>query len=330
MDDKSDGPCDAPMRSPSGRNLRPGALSAIKRMLLRRAPIGGAPAPAESPYSVVVVLGAARTGTTLVASYLAWAKSTHPLARESSPLLNAMVQRQRMFNTTEAFLGGANRRIADSVTQTYLKTFSDEYFLKQQVGTLVFRSPALTRYVFELLNLMNFAPTKYVCCLRDPRDACLSIMEWNAKLVSSGSRPILRCHDAHEAAEFFMGYYNRMLRFRDVIAKREVMFVKYEDAVSAPEQTVAALGSFTGLDLSSFNPAAGWPENSHDFQAECDLNFAVTPLYGKAPSTAQIDRHSSVLSDTDVGVIETTCKAYMDEFGYAPAASETPITAEAA
>ena len=217
-----------------------------------------------------------------------------------------------MFKTTEAFVGGANRRIADSVTQTYLKTISDEYFLKQQVGTLVFRSPALTRYVFELRNLMNLALTKYVCCLRDPRDACLSIMEWNAKLVSSGAKPVLRRHDVHEAAEFFMGYYNRMLRFHDVIAKREVLIVKYEDAVSAPAQTVAALGAFTGLDLSDFDPAGGWPENSHDFQAARDLNFAVTPLYGAPPSPAQIGRLTDVFSEADVRAIEVTCKPYMD------------------
>lgn len=221
-------------------------------------------------------------------------------------------------NSTEPFVGGANRRIADAVTQNYLKLFCDEYFLCQQVDTLVFRSPALTRYIFEMLNLMNFAPTKFVCCLRDPRDACLSILEWNAKLVSSGAKPVLRRQDAHAAAEFFMGYYNRILRFRDVVEKRDVKFLKYEESVSAPAETVAALGGFTGLDLSAFDPSAQWPENSHDFQAESDLNFAVTPLYGQAPSATQIGRYKTVLSDEDVTAIETVCRTYMDQFGYEP------------
>ena len=161
--------------------------------------------------------------------------------------------------------------------------FFDEYHSQKKVQTLVFRSPALARYVFEIIDIIDFFPIKYICCLHGPRDTCLSILEWNAKRVSAGEKPILPRHDVYEAAQFFMSYYNPILRLDSVESKKSLMYAKYEDAATTPGDTAAALADFTGLDLSDFDPGAGWSDNSHDFQSERDTNFAVTKLYGKAP-----------------------------------------------
>lgn len=288
----------------------------------------GQPKSTSPSYSVVIVLGAARTGTTLLASYLAWAKTTHGLPREAAPLLNAMVQRQRIVNNSEAFLENSSDKIANVVTKTYIRMFFDEYKEQQKVDTLIFRSPALSRYIFELINLIDFVPTKYICCLRDPRDTCVSIMDWNAKRVSAGEQPILPRHDVYEAAQFFMSYYNSILRLDKVEPNKNLMFAKYEDAVTAPGGTIATLAEFTDLDLSDFDSDAGWSANSHDFQSERDTNFAVTKLYGRPPSSAQVGRYKEVLSKEDVGIIEAVCRVFMDRFDYERIADDEAAQAE--
>lgn len=291
------------------------ARRAVVRYGLSRAR-GGRAAKAP-PYDLVIVFGSARTGTTLLASYLAWAEGTHRLPREAAPLLTAMQNRQRMINSEEVFLGEASPSAANIATQLHLRMFMDEYYAQETAGTLVFRNPALSRYIFELYNLLNFTTTRFICCLRDPRDACASILDWNFTLLDSGQKPVLPAHNAHAAATFFMSYYNPVVKFQALNKKCDLLFVKYEDLVQEPKAAATRLGAFTGLDLSTFAPDAGSREGAHDFQAERDTNFAVTPLYGQAPAETQIGRYVDQLKPNEIAVIERICKKFMTRFGYA-------------
>lgn len=282
------------------------------------------------PYDLVIIFGGARTGTTLLANYLAWADGTHSLPREAAPLLTSLVNRQRMINSEKVFLEAPNPTAANIATQLHLRLFMDQYYEQESLKasglkasdlkTLVFRNPALARYIFELHTLLNFTKTRFICCLRDPRDACASILEWNFMQIDTGQKQVLPSHNAPAAARFFMSYYNPVIKFQALGRKADLLFMKYEDLVQDPKAAATRLDAFTGLDLAAFEADAGWQTDAHDFQAERDTNFAVTPLYGAAPTETQIGRYADKLKPDEIAIIERICKPYMSRFEYAPVA----------
>lgn len=286
------------------------------RRALERMTLGADSAAEQRAYGLVFVLGGARTGTHLVDSYLSWSDDTHDLQREASPLLTAMRNRDNLANASETFSGDANRHAADIATQTYLRLFFDARHAQLRKPMLTFRSPALTRYVYELQDLIPFASVRFVCCLRDPRDACLSLLEWHRRAVAAGRAPILPDDAPAAAAEFFMSYYNRLMDFAGADGRDDLLLVKYEDAVSDPKAAVARLAAFAGLDLSRFDPGAPWPGAAPDYQAEASGNMAVTPLYGQAPSAGQVGRYRQAFAEDDIRAIEQIAASYMTRFGY--------------
>lgn len=298
-----------------------GRLQEARRALERvaGAPAGEAPAttPAEATaYRLVFLLGGARTGTTLVGSYLAWAPETHRLPREAGPLLSAFRYRKEAVASSRKFIGKRCDYAADVATRAYVRLFIEAEHAQRQAAALVFRSPALTRHLGELAEIVDFAEAVYLCCLRDPRDACVSLLDWDRRARDAGRPPVLPSDDAAGAAAHFMGFYARMLDPADASAAVAVHFVRYEDAVADPARTVAALASATGLDLSSFDATAPWQDGAVDYTAEAGANHAVTPLYGAAPSDSQVGRYRASLSAGDIARIEDVCGPFMERFGY--------------
>lgn len=275
-----------------------------------------APAVDAPDYSIVIVLGAARSGTTMIGSYLAWAPECHELPQEAAPLFAAMRNHTLLLAASERFMGHENKVAADASTQAYLKLFCDAYHGQQKTPTIVFRSPALTRYFNVLQDLFTFAPTRFVCCVRDPRDTCVSLLDWNDRAIKRGRAPILDAPTAETAAEFYMGYYNGILALRDRIDPNRLMFVRYEDAIRDAQKTAGQIGQFARVNLEGFDPNAPWPDNSYDFQKDKETNLAVTPLYGKPPSESQIGRYKDRLTDEDIAKVEEICEPVIRAFRY--------------
>lgn len=273
-------------------------------------------ADATPDYSIVVVLGAARSGTTMVGSYLAWAPECHDLPQEAAPLFAAMRNHAGLLAASDRFMSDENRIAADASTQAYLRLFCDAYHAQQKTPTIVFRSPALTRYFNVMQDLFTFAPTKFICCVRDPRDTCVSLLDWNARAIEKGRAPILEAPTAETAAEFYMGYYNGILALKDRVDPNRLMFVRYEDAIREAKKMASQIGQFAGVQLDGFDPAAPWPDNSYDFQKDKDTNLAVTPLYGKPPSESQIGRYQDRLTAEEIAKIEEICEPVIRAFRY--------------
>lgn len=271
---------------------------------------------ATAPYSAVIVLGAARTGTTLVGSFLAWAPECHALPQEAGPLLTAMQGCSRLFGASNRFMGDENRTAAEAATRTYLRLFFDSYHAQQQTPTIVFRSPALTRHFAQLADLIDFCPARYVVCVRDPRDTVVSLLDWHRRATEAGRNPILDEASPAAAAAFYMGYYNNVMTAKDGIDPAKLMFVRYEDAVRDAHAVAQRIGAFTDVDLNGFDPDAPWPDKSYDFQAEKSTNLAVTPLYGKPPSESQIGRFREQLTPEEVAQVEDICQPIFRAFGY--------------
>ncbi len=271
----------------------------------------------EPPYSVVFVLGAARTGTTLLGSFLAWSADSHALPSEAAPLFSAMRSHVNLIAASKRFMGDQSRIAADTALQIYFRMFFDAYYRQQGVSRLVFRSPGITRYFTELCELIDFVPVKFVCCVRDPRDACVSLLEWNRRTIEKGQRrPILPAPTATAAAMFFMDYYKDILAAREGVEPSVLTFVRYEDATGDARRVAKSLEAFTGIDLSDFDPEAPWPEQSYDFQARKAANLAVTPLYGEPPSDQQVGRYRDALTPEEIAKIEQICAPIFTAFGY--------------
>lgn len=267
-------------------------------------------------YSIILLGGAPRTGTTLVGSLLSWAPETHPLPREAGPLVVVMQERRKLAFSLARFGDGlAAEAVAEDIARFALRRVMDEVYRRHAVPVLVFRGPALSRELAQLRRLVDWTSVETVFCVRDPRDAVVSILDWNARRSDAGN-PFLPAPTASEAGRFFMSY-NRSL-------PKTHHYVQYETVVSDPVSIATELGRQTGLNLSAFDATAPWRPGDVDYDAERKSNAAVTGLYGKAPSIERVGVFREVLTPGQVSEVEHVCAGYMKRFGYVCEAERGP------
>jgi len=267
-------------------------------------------------FTVVLLIGGPRTGTTLLNSFLAWAPQTHQLNREAGPLLNFMEHRRQMVNAMNRFSGIKDDNIANLITRYAVKTFIDQHFESEQVPVLIFRSPALSRHITELWHLLDWANVKVIICTRDPRDVVVSLLEWNSKRIQRDESPLFDEPSVENAANFFNSYYNRVFHSDTPFSGNDLHYIRYEDMVVNPLVVVKQMEVFLGLDLSDFQPNEKWKPGRVDYDKEQKSNAAVTDLYGQIPTDKHVGRFKSILSEDQIVRVEQICQRIMNKFSY--------------
>ena len=276
---------------------------------------------------LVFVVGAARSGTTLLQRMLdahpllAVVNETYWLPRkyrerlgltrdglvtpELLPMLLASPKFDRM-GFAEADLhricGAQPARYVDFVARLF-----DEYAARAGKPYAGDKTPGYVRRIGQIHAL--FPQARFVHIVRDPRDVCLSMLDW-----PSGERTAGQFGTWHLDRPVSSALYWRYSVALGVQAGRELgplhyLEVRYEDLVAATETELARLCEFLGLP---FDPAM--------------LDYHVgrsKPKPGRSskaqwlPPTAGLRDWTTQLAADDVARVELAIGGLLSELGYA-------------
>jgi hypothetical protein len=261
---------------------------------------------------VFLVAGARRTGTTLLAAVLSSDESTPPLPGEAQLLPEWLATyrwaRARFPIRALPFFGD------ESELRAFYRTFFSEFVrhCRSRFGaeaSLVLKSPELSLFFGEACEL--FPGARFLVMVRDPRDQVAS--EWRVIERRRGDAEdlrILRERDFATLALHYVRYYEPILAALDHSAAR-IYVQPYEQLVTRPEDAIAGLSAFTGLDLSRFDPRAAWPRVADSYWAY-GTSPSDTPYYGRPVEPTRVGSYPASMSRNEADQVASLCAAVTD------------------
>lgn len=273
-----------------------------------------AKAAASIQPDVYMILGARRSGTTLLAAILSSDEHSNPLGQEAQILTRLL----------ESYRWGRNHfdQFGSSFfedRQSYRRFFSEigERFSREVAerispgNVLMLKNPEFSLVAQEITEL--FPNAGLLATVRDPRDQIASELEVAMRRLSdAGQNSQLVKRNVSDLAKQYMNYY-RQPRQLDRQQSRPIHFVRYEDLVLKPADTLDRLRSITGLDI-SFDPKARWSKVSE--RAALDTTPSRSELYGEPVSGSSVGRFKRDLKPEEILAVEAECADLMDAFGY--------------
>lgn len=273
--------------------------------------------PINDDNRLTVIVGAARTGTTLLQGILCSDPDTNPLISESV-FLRQYIELHRDTSIYHNKFPGHYFSDETDLVQFFrgsLDGYFDHVQAIHQCNKLVLKHPALTRETSQLIDL--YPNVRVVCLLRDPRAIVASLFKWKIKLLSRDKKHPFKSYKLRQFINFTNSFYAPLFNNYSDFYAEKILFVRYEDLVTNTQPTVKLLEEFTGLDLSYYRPDKDWSSVMFDYSdANSPVNAAVTPLYGKGISQSQMEAYKQQLSPKQVRKIERGCRALIDIFEY--------------
>ena len=265
----------------------------------------------ETPTDPVVILGAPRSGVSLLAALL----DAHPHLA-SGPDLPCLVTILRQWRELERTLGvnharnfglqpsrrrGAFRAAIESLLRPRLQLTGKRRFVIQSFAGVV--CP-------ELFHAM-FPQARFLLVLRDPRDVAASLLRCDWRVPGQDAR--LPCTTgAQPAVEQWLASVRIALeRSGPLLDAGRMLVLHYEDLCAAPARTLARVGSFLG-------EAAPSPRVTAESAAlvTATASNPHPPLRTGAVTRDAVGRGARELRAADLDVIERIGGTLMTALGY--------------
>ena len=269
----------------------------------------------------VFVGGSQRSGTSIMQQLLCQSPLANPYVYEASYV---------------RLLVNVHRTSRDSWSKNFESYFGDRQGLYQfnslivrafleharqhlnQCTHLVLKEPHLTMVWPDLFELVPDA--RFLLMIRDPRDIVASLIEVNQRHQASQQLPA--DGDGRDIADLcrqVIAFYAPALNCQDPGFKRQLGVVIYENLVTNPQQTLADISAFTGIDFTDVDTTAT-PKSGHvdTKQLQSEQTYApwLTSLSGKPVSETRIGNHRRILQPAEIAEVEEHCAALMASFGY--------------
>ncbi|MBI2312542.1 MAG: hypothetical protein HYU77_08575 [Betaproteobacteria bacterium] len=122
--------------------------------------------------------------------------------------------------------------------------------------------------------------------------------------------------NAGKLCDRFLESYLPVFNGRASFGAARLLWVKYEDLVTAPSEGIEKIRRFTGLALSRLNLNEGFDNGLDPQQLPERLKPWVTDLYWKPISPESVGRYREILADSEIAEIEKKCQKFMIRFGY--------------
>jgi hypothetical protein len=264
---------------------------------------------------LLLVCGARRTGTTLLAAILSADGSTPPFPGEAQ-LLPKWLESYRWAGDQFAIRALPFFRDAADLRAFYRRFLGS--FLAHCRGrfgagcALVLKAPELSLYFAEARDL--FPAARMLVTIRDPRDQVAS--EWRVVEKRRGGEDdlrILRERDFETLAWSYVRYYEPVLAVLER-SSEGILVVRYEQLVTRTRDAIAWLEEFTGLDLGGFEARAPWPRVADTYWAY-GTSPSDTPHYGKAIEPGRVGSYGESMSDEEARRVQAICAGVMDRLG---------------
>ena len=155
---------------------------------------------------------------------------------------------------------------------------------------------------YALKTLKEFPKCKLIVMSRDPRAAALSEI---VKLKGN-----TRTDRKFEAFNFIVRWSTAVAMATKLSTNKKALFVKYEDLISFPEETLQRIGRFLDLDLSE-----GLLQDMLDVGVT-NSSFSDAQQKGMGFNTMNLDRWKQELDSHTIGLIEYHLKNQMNDLNY--------------
>ena len=274
---------------------------------------------------VIFVGGCMRTGTSLLQSVLCSTEQTNKFTHECHYLTKQMylfrARYQAFHPVDQAYFG--SREALSGFTAGIVSSFLSLVRAQHQAPKiLVLKTPELTPYFPYLLQMLPDA--KFVVSVREPKDTIASMIEVGERQQQRGEPSHFQslARDMAQFVEYYKSYYAPLFDYlsnAEAGTRARVMLTSYESLLTETANALAALGKFSGIDLSGFDKAAKWRSEIHGVDGNVKdgvINAWQTELEGKGLSTARLGRYAEVLTAREIQEIDEESADISQAFGY--------------
>lgn len=232
--------------------------------------------------SGVFVVGAPRTGTTLLMNALCTLPGAMPGLPEMTPMISIMnayrMNKQLEAASNDAFYGGeaaVDRFFRDTMAR-FIACLQDRH----GDGLPILKSPYLSQHFMDLARaLPEFS---FICMMRHPSLIVRSMREWGRKAAARGAKHHYDSASDEELYDEVGRYFRPILAVRDADVVARLRFVRYEDLTDAPARSLADVARHCGARGSDFNLDTPFGASTVNYQAESGAAAdAITELYGR-------------------------------------------------
>jgi len=265
-----------------------------------------------------------RSGTTVLHRALCQARNSNPYISESWFLHDLFMTYDRCMSRYDVRMAdqfGDVSKFEDLIRydiEFYLDTVSEKYGKPEM---LILKHPELTRHFLTIRRLVP--GFKFLVIVRDPRDVIGSIKTVNERHRATNTwSPTVKFQTMEEYCRFYLHYYWNLFTQQQEFGG-DLMIIRYEDAVTNPQETFAKVGAFSGAvyageEMKSFDPDQTESQNLRpEVRLQDPFSGAFwSDLYTKELSPETIGRYKERLTPAEVSQIEVMLDNVGKPFGY--------------
>jgi hypothetical protein len=272
----------------------------------------------------IFVGGVMRSGTSLLQRVICTSDDTNSFINGCRYLTGQLELYVRYAGPDSLFIDDyfENKKEFRDFTQSIIEHILYEtWACNGRPNALVLKNPELSLYIPWLADLLRDA--KFVMSVREPKDTITSMIKVGRRqkneaidsfLANVGSNIDVLC-------DTFNNYYEptlRSLKTPGLNLESRVLFVRYEDTVNRPEDTIAAVSRFCGISpgLLPKDGACEKSSNTEKISQHAKWRTYLTELSSQPISADSIGSYGSVLSAADCVTIDERCKAFRKVFKY--------------
>lgn len=279
----------------------------------------------ESDKSNILVVGAPRSGTTLVAGLLSSGTEASPMLPECTILTQIIEHYHRVLNFSDSQRFSAYAIDEDKLAEHYRLMIDSmlatvrSHFQAIEYRYLILKDPELTHFV-DLIPRFFGASSRIVCVVRDPRAVIASAVQVERKKMEAAWDAIERQPSVHGvcdllpqllrerriSADYFLYYWN--IQQSKLLMNGKIHIVRYERIVSRDEQEFLRLEDFLGFSISR----EGFGKVHFDWDRS-DPTYVEG--YGGAIKASESD-FRKVLSDYQISHIESMSSGINAVYGW--------------
>lgn len=266
----------------------------------------------------VFIVGMPRSGTTLLQGILCNSRKYFPMPETHffSRVAYGLPENNFSPENREQMDRILKRKSKISVDQNVLHKLQTqkeifEYligtFNKQNKGTFLEKTP---RHVYFYSEILKYYPdAKFICMIREPRNAVSSLLTMSQKRQKSVIRISL--------------FYNKIVNaIINIIHNRNVLALRYEDLVNQPDQTLKKICQFINIPFDSklIKTVTAPTEIISEHEAWKNKNIDL-----KTIQQNDTERWRNVFNEDQASLVTFVTKSYAARFDYKPSYSPLAV-----
>ncbi len=262
----------------------------------------------DLPFELYFVVGAPRTGTTILHALICTDESVNDYIAECSyftALLPPFALGWSNFDQhTYAYFPGGRPEFGRYHSQLLRAVLRDTWEQVGQPKKLALKDPVLSRQMGNLAQLLP--ESKYVVSIRDARDAIASRVT-----VMRKGKPdaVVSEQDVIRVCQEFNASYLPLLKAPDIFSGRALV-VAYEGL--SRSGNLAPIETFMGITC---RPDRVWQSELTDINGPANNNEWRTAQYGKPLNPDSIGSYASILTPQQVQIVLDHCGPLMQQLG---------------